>query len=167
MEEWDIQSRSEACVRCRSPFVEKGPYHTILTHTPEGYRRQDLCSSCWTTLGGKVIRQEVGIISCWQGMYESSQLSPIEPLPKEDAESLLRKMLERNDLAELEARYILAVMLERKRILRHRETQRLEEPILVYEHVKTGEVFMITDPKIRLDQLGEIQKRVAAMLRTS
>ena len=86
-------------------------------------------------------------------------------------------MLERQNPAECEAQYILAVMLERKRILKHRETQSAPEDrmtsgetgarrkILVYEHQQTCEVFMIIDPGLHLDLLGEVQKRVAEMLR--
>ncbi len=111
-----------------------------------------------------MIREKAGVISYWQGAYEPPAPSPVDPLPKADAESLLRKMIERNDPTEKEARYILAVMLERKKILRHRETQKADEHVLIYEHVGSGEVFAIGDPQLPLDQLSEVQKKVSAML---
>ena len=37
---------------------------------------------------------------------------------------------------------------------------------LVYEHVKTGEVFVVPDPGLRLDQLEAVQTQVAALLKT-
>jgi hypothetical protein len=54
------------------------------------------------------------------------------------------------------------VMLERKRILKHRDT--LEGDVLVYEHAATGESFAVPDPKLRLDQLEEVQRQVAELL---
>ncbi|MBI4027801.1 MAG: hypothetical protein HY360_22640 [Verrucomicrobia bacterium] len=114
-----------------------------------------------------MIREKAGVISYWQGIYEPPEPPPPDPLPKEDAESLLRRMIERNNPAEMEAKYILAVMLERKRILRHRETQKDGGKRLVYEHLRTGEVFIITDPQLRLDRLEEMQQRVVAMLNPS
>ena len=110
-----------------------------------------------------MIRDKMGMISYWQGNYEVPAPPPPDPLPKEDAESILRKMMERNDPAELEAKFILAVMLERKRLLKHRQTQTESGKVLVYEHVKTGETFVIKDPQLRLDQLQDVQKRVALM----
>jgi len=175
MEEWNIQKRSASCCQCNTPFVEKAPCHTVLSFDPRGYQRKDFCRACWDALGGPLIREKAGVFSYWQGVYEPPNLSP-DPLPREDAESIFRVMLKRQNPAEREAQYILAVMLERKRVLKHRETQLATEPdqtgqgkgpkkILVYEHQQTGEVFMITDPELRLDRLEDVQKRVAEMLR--
>jgi hypothetical protein len=64
------------------------------------------------------------------------------------------------------ARYLLAVMLERKRILKDVETKRADDGSLtrIYEHAKTGEVFVIPDPELRLDQLAAVQAEVAEYL---
>jgi hypothetical protein len=164
MEDWNFQNRSPVCSQCQTMFEAKSECFTVLSRANADYVRQDLCRSCWEAAGGPSIREKMGVISSWQGTYEPPPPPPVDPLPKEDAESLLRKMAERNDPAESETKYILAVMLERKRILKHRETQKTEEKLLVYEHVKTGEVFLIQDPQLRLDQLVEVQKKVSAML---
>ena len=63
------------------------------------------------------------------------------------------------------AAFILAVMLERKRLLKvkeqlHRDNQR----VFVYEHPKTGDVFTILDPQLQLNQLELVQHDVAALL---
>ena len=34
----------------------------------------------------------------------------------------------------------------------------------IYEHTKTGEVFVIPDPQLRLDQIEQVQQEVAALL---
>jgi hypothetical protein len=63
-------------------------------------------------------------------------------------------------------RYILALMLERKRILKEREVKRGEDGTLtrIYEHPKTGDIFVIPDPELRLDQVAEVQQQVAEQL---
>jgi hypothetical protein len=57
-------------------------------------------------------------------------------------------------------------MLERKRILKHRDTVHDEQgnDLLIYEHARTGESFTIPDPRLRLDQLQSIQQQVIALL---
>jgi hypothetical protein len=57
-------------------------------------------------------------------------------------------------------------MLERKRILRETDCQRTPDGQLtrVYEHTKTGEVFIVPDPQLRLDQIAEVQQQVAGLL---
>lgn len=56
-------------------------------------------------------------------------------------------------------------MLERRRLLKAR-SQAIENGhrIIVYEHVRTGEVFTIADPGLRLDQLETVQQDVAKLL---
>jgi hypothetical protein len=64
------------------------------------------------------------------------------------------------------ARYLLAVMLERKRILKEVEVKRAEDGALtrIYEHGKSGEVFVVPDPQLRLDEIEQVQDEVAALL---
>ena len=74
--------------------------------------------------------------------------------------------MELKDDARRNAVYILAVMLERQRLFAHTETQTRIDGVrvLVYEHKKTGEVFLIPDPQLRLDQLDYVQQEVMALL---
>ncbi len=84
---------------------------------------------------------------------------------KESAEDLLKRLVEEDEESTENVRYILTVMLERQRLLRETDRQRTPTGILrVYEHRKTGEVLIIRDPDIPLDQVEEIQQEVMAML---
>jgi hypothetical protein len=88
-----------------------------------------------------------------------------EPIQKETAESLLRKLLDRNDPRDQAVTYILAVMLERKRILRVQDQTRKDGTrFFIYEHGRSGDVFTVADPNLRLDQLEEVQRDVARLL---
>ncbi len=160
MTEWDIQSRADACAACQRPFVDKDTYHTLLSMNAGGYMRRDLCEACFTATSRE------GVLSYWQGEYKVPPPPPPEPIQKETAETLLRKLVESTDPTHAAARYILAVMLERKRILKHRDTA-LEpngNELLVYEHARTGESFTIPDPHLRLNHLMQVQDEIAALL---
>ena len=88
-----------------------------------------------------------------------------EPIRKETAESLLRKLVELNDPNYGAACFILAVMLERKRLLKVKDQTRREgHRVLIYEHSKTDDVFTITDPNLQLNQLDAVQRDVALLL---
>jgi|SRR5579862_7223988 len=160
MTEWDIQSRGDVCSACQKPFADKEAYHTLLSFDASGYTRRDLCATCFANAS----REDVA--SYWQGEFKLPPPPPPEPLQKETAETLLRKLIESTDPSHSAARYILAVMLERKRILKHRDTIREEngDDKLVYEHARTGETFTLPDPHLRLDQLTHVQEEVAALL---
>jgi len=155
MTEWDIQPRSHVCSACQQPFADKQIYHTLLSLAAAGYERRDLCANCFPAVPRE------GMSSYWQAEYKMPAPPPPEPIQKDTAETLLRKLVETKDPNRAGACYILAVMLERKRILKHRDTV---DDMLVYEHGGTGESFTVPDPKLRLDQLEEVQRQVAELL---
>ena len=164
MNEWNIQSRAHACESCAKPFADKESFHTMLFDERQDYLRQDVCAGCWEKQFSQGARDRKGFVSHWQGIYEAPT-APTDPIQKETAETLLRKLIEQNDPRYVHAAYILAVMLERKRILKVKEQLvRDGQRTFVYEQPKTGDVFTITDPKLRLDQLEEVQRDVAALM---
>src|SRR5712671_6745142 len=163
MNDWNIQSRAHACEACQQPFADQQPYHTVLSDEKEDFRRQDVCAVCWQAQFGDAAARK-NFVSHWQGVYEAPP-PVVDAIQKETAETLLRKLIELNDPRNVPAGFILAVMLERKRVLKVKEQIIREgKRTFIYEQPKTGEVFTITDPALRLDQLEEVQRDVAALL---
>jgi hypothetical protein len=164
MNEWNIQSRAHACEACAKPFADKQPYHTLLLDEPPELRRSDICEPCWQKQSAADARSQTGFISHWQGIYEAPA-PVVDAIQKETAESVLRKLIEQNEPRYAPAAFILAVMLERKRILKVKEQiVRDGQRVFVYEQPKTGDIFTIADPNLHLDQLEEVQRDVAALL---
>jgi len=164
-EEWEIQARSNVCQGCAIEFADKATYHTILSFTAEGYTRLDVCQICWETQYSQGYLDRKGVFSHWRGKYKAPPPPQPEPIQKETAETLLRKLIESQDPAHANARYILGVMLERKRILKHRDTTEHDgQRVLVYEHAKTGESWLVPDPRLGLDQIEHVQKQVFDLL---
>ena len=165
MNEWNIQSRAHACQACERHFADKQPYHTTLLDLKHEIQRRDLCEPCWKKEHGEGASDRKGFISHWQGVYEAPPPAAPEAIQKENAESLLRKIMESNDTKYAAASYILAVMLERKRLLKVKEQFRRDgQRIFVYEQPGTGDVFTIPDPNLQLNQLEAVQRDVAALL---
>jgi len=163
MNEWNIQGRAHTCQTCGNAFTDRQPYHTLLFDERSGYRRLDVCPGCWEGRHRPDAAAK-GFISHWQGVYEAPP-APTDPIQKDTAESLLRKLIERNDPRYAPAGFILAVMLERKRVLKVKEQLRREgQRVFVYEQPKTGDVFTIADPNLRLDELDAVQRDVAMLL---
>jgi len=163
MNDWNIQSRAPACEACGKPFADQESYHTLLSEEKTELRRADICSGCWQQQFSEGARDRKGFISYWQGIYEAPP-PPTDAIQKETAETLLRKLVEQNDPRYVPAGYILAALLERKRILKVREeVVRDGKRTFIYEQPKTGDVFTITDPGPSMDQEG-VQREVAALL---
>ncbi|MDD5679161.1 MAG: hypothetical protein PHW60_14400 [Kiritimatiellae bacterium] len=160
-QDWDIKPRTAACGKCQQPFADHQEYVSRLTYGPEGYVRLDCCAACWSEAD-----RAPQAVSVWHGVFEMPPPAPPEPLKKETAESLLRALVEKNDPANGNVMFILAVMLERRRLLVERDVRKeaVGKLVRIYEHRKTGDTFIITDPQLRLDQIEHVQTEVMAML---
>jgi len=166
MIEWNIQTRSKACQACQKAFVEKDVYYTLLLDQRGGLERFDVCEDCWKSQYSQGVNHRKGFISFWQGVFTAPAPPPPEAIQKENAESLLRQIIGQNDPQLAPAAFILAAMLERKRLLKVKAaTNQDGHRITVYEHVKTGEVLTIPDPNLQLNQLESVQHQVAQLLR--
>ncbi|MDH7503621.1 MAG: hypothetical protein QHJ82_13035 [Verrucomicrobiota bacterium] len=139
--------------------------HTLLFEEREAYNRLDVCEACWTAQYSQGSTQRKGFVSHWVSTYSPPPPPSAEPIQRETAEGLLRKLLDLNQVRYIGPCFILAVMLERRRVLKAR-SQAVENGrrVLLYEHAQTGEVFTIVDPGLKLDQLGEVQQEVARLL---
>ncbi len=159
-QDWEIKRRGDTCTKTGQPFEDGQTFYTLLFLGKDGFRREDLCEEAW-----KERNDNIQPFSFWRSTFELPPPAEPETLAKATAEDLLRRYLEENDPGRENARYILALMLERKRLLRQIERKEANgRRLLVYEHVKTGEVFLVPDPELRLDQLAEVQTQVAALL---
>jgi hypothetical protein len=160
LSEWQIKSRAHTCARTQASFSDGEVIYTLLFRDQSGFRREDISEKAWHSS-----REAVQPFSFWKSTYETPPAAPPEPLPKESVEEHLRQLIQEDHPEKINARYILALMLERKKTLKQvdiRETG--VERILIYEHAKTGEVFLILDPKLRLDQVDAVQNEVYAFL---
>jgi hypothetical protein len=165
MNEWNIQSRARTCQSCGRAFADQEMYHTLLFEQRFGFERQDVCGACWEEQHRHGAADRKGFISHWQGTFLQPPPAPPDPIQRDSAESLLRRLTELNAAEWQPAAFILAVMLERKRILKIRDQVRQEgQRIFVYELGRTGELFTVPDPQLRLDQLEAVQRSVAQLL---
>ena len=80
-------------------------------------------------------------------------------------EGMLRRFIEEDSPGTENARYILALMLERKKTLIPVDTQVTESrTLLFYEHADNGDVFFVVDPGLRLDEIETVQREVVDLL---
>ena len=160
-QEWNIRSRGHVCSACGKPLVDKAPVVSALRETPSGYDRYDCHPECW-----KAMERDWEPFSVWDGVYLAPVKEPkSEPVKKEDAGELLRQLVTLDDPAMKNVVYVLAVMLERSRILVERDSKLQPDGTIrrVYEDRKQGDTFVILDPRLRLDNIEEVQRQVVAL----
>jgi hypothetical protein len=160
---WSIRSRAHICAVTGRSFEDGESFHTTIYFDPDenGYVRRDICAEAWA--------QEVAQrkpVAAWKTIY-SRVLAEAKPeiTPKEGAQALLQRFIEEGDPRTENARYILALMLERKRQLHQTAEKEVEgAKMLFYENRKTGEIFIVRDPELKLSEMADMQDEVATLL---
>jgi len=163
-ESWHVRSRSRHCAATERPFVDGETIVTALYPDPEssGYLRRDFCLEAWDGLPADAERP----FSFWRTAFTAAAVNDNpNRAEKLSAEEILHRLVVEDEDHTENTRYILAVMLERRKLLRETDNQRTPTGILrVYEHRKTGEVYLIRDPDIPLAQVEAFQNDVIVLL---
>ena len=168
MQDWTIQARTDRCDITGERFNEGEAFYTLLfrDEKSEVLHRRDVSAKSWRAL--QADPEAEAPFSFWRSKFTPPPPRAPEALPKADAEGLLRRFLSENLPGHLRATYILALMLERKRLLRPtggRQDEETGRKLLFYEHVRTGESFVVVDPGLKLDQIEDVQREVAGLLK--
>ena len=158
--DWEIKGRAEKCSVTERAFQEGEYFYTLLFRDKQGFHRQDWCEEAWAQRN-----DNIQPFSFWKSKFEPPAPPEPEALGKETAEDLLRRYMLQDSPEHANARYILSLMLERKRILKQIEAREDENGrTLIYQHIKSGDLFVIPDPQLRLDQLESVQNEIASQL---
>lgn len=188
--DWNIRARAHACSACGREFADKETCRSAVVAFEEAivreifaekfaeeeaaaasgqsvkphpeYVRLDFCEDCFKA------RSATPWISAWKTVYVPPEPEdPRAALKKESYESLLRRLIEGDDAENhLPAIFLLALQLERKKILVERSVKNTPEgdPVHVYENRKSGDILIIRDPGIEPEQIPEIQDEIERLL---
>lgn len=162
--EWSIQSPGRFCYDCLSRFNDGEQIHAILIEEHNSYQRIDVCLKCWQERWSRSENRPPNLVSHWQTRFRV----PAERnrvLTAEKAEQLLRRLLDDGRHETQALCYVLALLLERKRLLKVRGyTDRAGQRVCHYEHAKTGELFHIVDPGLTASQLDLVIGQVKRLI---
>ncbi|MDF1850357.1 MAG: hypothetical protein P1U85_05935 [Verrucomicrobiales bacterium] len=165
IQDWKIRTTNAQCELTGEPFVDEQVFYTCIFDDPEsdGFLRKDYSVESWEKIRNEI---DPAPFSFWKSTYKA-------PVPEVDekriedtsAEGMLRRFIEEDDSRTEHARYILALMLERKKTLVPTDSKETEtRKLLFYEHEETGDVFIVADPGLKLDEIEVVQQEVAALL---
>jgi hypothetical protein len=161
IQEWDIKPLAKACTGCTKAFEDRQEYYTRLSDKEGSYTRSDFCSTCWAA------EEPVDPgYSNWNGVFRIPPAEPDRKVRKETAETILRELMENGGPAQAEVIYILAIMLERQRVLVEQKVEDRPDGSrrVIFAHRKTGEMFLVPDPGIGAERLETVQQEVMRLL---
>src|SRR4030095_1307502 len=119
-QDWSLQHRADRCAVSGEPFRDGDAFYTLLYDERGEFRREDLSEAAF-----KARNENIQPFSFWRSKFEKP-VAETEALGKPTPEDLLRSYMAEHSPEHSNARYILAVMLERKKLLKEIEVKRSE-----------------------------------------
>src|SRR5436305_15074148 len=136
--DWAIKQRADICAATQRPFEAGEYFYTLLFRDTDGFRREDLSEEGW-----KRRNENIQPFSFWRTRYEPVPEAAPEPLAKENAEQLFRRLIA-SENPPANACYVLASMLERKRGLKQIQSEdAVNGRVLIYEQGPIGYVYIV------------------------
>lgn len=162
---WNIKSRSHHCSATGDAFTDGQAIVAAIfpdEEDPDRFERKDFSVSAWEDRPDS----EPIPFSSWHTNYSAPVVEEKpEVVEKESAEGLLRRLIEEDESHTENTRFILAIMLERKKQLKQIEVNNTGvSRLLIYEHEKSGEVYIVKDPELKLDEVDVVQQEVSDLL---
>jgi hypothetical protein len=156
--DWKIGKPSGTCEKCQSDFAGGERYHSAIFDTGECFRRRDYCESCWE-----------------QGPPENAFSTWQTHVPRKEEQRLLvddsvifdffNRLAGSDEPTRINFRYILALVLMRKRILKFENVEhRDDHDILVLRRAGTDTTYDVIDPKLSEDQIAQVQADIGQIL---
>lgn len=113
MAEWKIRRRAQGCGVCLRDFAEGERYVSALTVSEEEVAREDACSTCWAERKGAVDDE----LCFWFTRHQADKRRTLA-LDLGSLEALFVKLGTRTETGARELRFVLCLLLMRKRRLK-------------------------------------------------
>lgn len=165
IQDWKIRSTHARCEVTGEPFADGQDFYTCIFEDPasDGFLRRDYSVPAWKDVRKKL---DPAPYSFWKSTFKAPEREAEKETDSEASiEGMLRRFIDEDDPRTENARYILALMLERNKTLIPTDTKEAEtRTLLFYEHADNGDVFIVADPGLRLDEIESVQREVSELL---
>ena len=135
------------------------------------YERVDFCEACWAagTRPGAGVRDDLEMFSFWRTLVPLPQQKKKLLVDDSVLVDLFGRMNERNDPAEERFRFVLALILMRKRLLKYDSTSHQGEGD---KHKEVWKMFLrgnetplaVVNPHLTADQISDVSQQLSSVL---
>lgn len=163
--EWKISKPAPHCQICSTAFVTDGTYYSALLQSPEGLQRADYCDSCFQ---GK---RPADVFYFWKATPKAANGAK-KQRPAIDMDNVLEffKRLEGDASPQRIAfRYILALMLSRKKMLAAGEKKKDDQGQVVqnYREKNAGAetlIHAVVEPELSEEEIQGLSSELGVLL---
>jgi len=158
--QFDLAKPGGACARCNNAIAAGEKFMAALMETPAGFVRADCCKTCWDNFE----RQDV--LAFWQTTMPQPQ-APRKNLFVDDEVlcELFARLGEVTEPAKVNFRFVLGLILMRKRLLSYEGTTREEDREVWTVRLRgRDEALPLVNPHLSQEDLVQVSQQLTEIL---
>ena len=171
MAQWDVAKTQGVCAGCNQTLQPKQDYYAALVEDTndnkedsqpkaDGFARCDYCQACWERLG-------LDVFCFWKTSFPAPQEK--KRLLVDDAVLLdiFERLAEADEPAKINFRFVLALILMRKRILKYRQTEcRDGQELWIMGQVREQTIHEVINPQLDDAHTQQVSEQLSTILRS-
>jgi len=157
--DWNIRETSLHCAACGREFQEGQDIHSTLLETQTSFERRDHCAACWAAVDPKIV------FSQWRTLMPRHETPVGKRVNAQIVLDFFRKLEGEQERQKLCFRYVLGLMLTRKKIMKFGGVIRGEDgEELLLTDARTGVAYRVRDPILNQQEIAGITEEVGKLL---
>lgn len=162
--EWNFAKAGSACCACQTAFAPEQRYFSALIQTPGGgIVRQDYCAGCFEA------KRPENIFYFWKAAQPGEGESLKQHRPRIDVEYVFEffKRLEGDSAPQRVAfRYILALMLSRKKIVlfEGKKKDTAGNEVHLFREKRGGQIHPVIEPALNEEEISSVSAELGVLL---
>jgi len=156
--EWNMPRRGESCVGCGRLFEIGESLQAILYEVSGGYQRKDFCERCPPPA-------EPVPLAVWKTRRPAPATPKSQPFDREAVYAFFQRLEADERPEHQQFRFVLALLLWRKRVLKFRETERRDDTeYWNFSAPHVGRMHTAARPDLAEDELERLSAQLEQLL---
>lgn len=159
--EWRIAKSDHTCTHCEAKFAEGQSYYSVLLEQSDAFERKDYCETCFHG------HRPADLFSFWKTSVpiedEDGDKKPV--LDVESVMDFFRRLSSDQQEQRVAFRFVLALMLTRKKVLKLEGSDKREDgsEVLVFKE-RGGELHEVLQPDLDESEIGSVSEELGRLL---
>ena len=156
---YEVGRPAGQCTVCGQQIAPESRFMAALVETPAGFQRSDACPACWEKL------DRANVLAFWQATMPRPEQKKKLFVDDSILCELLERLAEVSDAPKVNFRFVLALILMRKRLLIYESTRKEGESEIWSVRVKGREELLdLLNPRLDESQMKEVGDQLAQIL---
>lgn len=156
--EWNIEQGQKRCASCEKEFAQEQEYFSLLFRGEGTFVRKDFCTDCWKG-------PDESAFSFWKTRMPVQEEKPKEFIDVDVIFDFFRNLGRTPDREKENFRYILALILMRKRKLKFESAAEVDGvETLTLREAATKNVFHVKNPRLTGDEIDTVTEKIGEIL---